>query len=189
MEVETYAAPGMPTNDSPEKAPSNVYQIRPKGLRTTSGGDLEMVRQVFGHELTPKEFKTWKSFLPTSYSLQRGQYMRYVYDRPPQETLDAIHNAKNMQVFNDIEIWTPEARYDDPAAVGVLRPLDPAQATKYFLIARWAESLASYSEIQRKVRWIRFVRCLRVALLMITTLIMTWAFIVLIGWFFSSILQ
>lgn len=111
--------------------------------------------RVFG-ELTGEELATWQRFLPTSHSMEDGDWVDYEFDVPPLAVLEEISTAKSMGIFHDIEIWTPEGQ-KDPMAVGVIH-MSPARLrdqARFFPIVRWGESLMPFEEIQAIVKKLR----------------------------------
>lgn len=131
-------------------------------------------------ELTDREHRTWRQYLPTSYRRER-----YSYDVPPEEVAVAIADASELQLFDRIEIWTPERAgikdrtrqfyyqvaqrtrrfkqrvaqtvHDmlesvaDPMAVGVITL---GGINHYYPIVRWGEALHSLSRVRATV-WAR----------------------------------
>lgn len=158
MEVETYAAPGRLAAPRGQRLERKIQRLTSSGLRSSGepNNHLDLLQQVFGPPLSRKQLRTWRTFLPKAYSLRQGEFRTYAHDEPPRSVVRQIDTAKSMSVFNDVEIWTPEGRYDDPTAVGVIWQSDITHL--YFPIVRWAESLVGYEKIVRKARLIRIVR-------------------------------
>lgn len=106
--------------------------------------------------MSKEEERTWRAFLPTAYQRGQGGWITgtaytgiygYNADTPPSEVLDLMDKVKPD--FTRLEIWTPElspsgpllqSPNPDPILVGI-------HGDRVFLLARWAESLASGPEI------------------------------------------
>ncbi len=122
---------------------------------------------VFYPRLSTYELAVWSGFLPTSHSKAGGGWADYDHDLIPRQVLEETRLADALNVFDDLEIWTP-GRFDrDPMIVGIVgqRPIDrnwlPALRgggsantgeAHFFGIARWGESLEPFETIERLVR-------------------------------------
>lgn len=110
------------------------------------------------------DFNVWAKFLPTRSSIKK-----YTYDSVPFDVLRHIFDAKSLQIFDKIEIWTPEGntasgriermttwgvdskKVVDPMAVGVITTRGDG-VRHYFSIARWGESLEPFEKIKAYVQ-------------------------------------
>lgn len=115
---------------------------------------------VFYEELIGKDLFVWAAFLPTFYSKVSGDWENYTFDVVPHEALEEIRTADSLELFDDLEIWTPQRRFEDPMVVGVLgrRRGNPSRdnlrvidGARFFAIARWGESLMPLEEIRGTV--------------------------------------
>ena len=103
----------------------------------------------------------WTNYLPTYYSKREGAWKNYHFDVIPHEVLEAIEIANGLPLFTDLEIWTAERnKYDDPIVVGVLGS-HPERSrlsgnARFFLIARWGESLRPFEDISQEVLRTKF---------------------------------
>jgi len=118
-------------------------------------------------ELTGDELEMWEKFLPTSYSIAD-----FAYDSIPDEALDELETAQEINCFDNIAIWTPEhndlkgrlrrratgvmSRINavlqdalDPLAVGIID--DQNGVRHFYAIVRWAESLEPVEVIKAYV--------------------------------------
>jgi hypothetical protein len=114
-------------------------------------------------EFTGEELSIWREFLPTRYMKSAagdpqmnalvafGSGSRdiagYTFDLIPIEALREMKKAKDMKVFSDIQIWTPEEISVDPMAVGVTN----IGGGRFYQIVRWGESLKPFEEIREEV--------------------------------------
>ena len=132
-----------------------------------TGEDRLFAANTLYPEMTGKQFRLWRSFLPTERSFEN-----YRFDTPPTEALEAIQTAKQLGCFDRIEIWTPEGndflgffmrRFEslqdkarefgdriDPMAVGIIRDINGQE--HYYQIVRWGEALKPLKKIKRHVR-------------------------------------
>lgn len=166
--------------------------------RRTSA-QLDSARMLYP-QLLGDELETWRRFLPTEASISR-----YTYDEVPDDALDAIKDAQEMQLFDRIEIWTPQgnrlsdrlrAHYGrvrdamsalsdglDPMAVGVI---DYNDESHYFPITRWGEALLSVDEVKKQLRKVNvlFFSLTMLPLLLVAAAVVASiaAGIVLFGW-------
>ena len=135
------------------------------------GEDKLFTAKALFPELTGKDYKLWRSFLPTIRDLDA-----YRYDNVPTEALEAIATAQRLNCFDRIEVWTPEGNSFlglvarklevardrlgelsskiDPMAVGIA--LDYNGREHYFQIVRWGESLLPLKEIRQHVRLVNW---------------------------------
>lgn len=133
--------------------------------------ELGLEASRFYPELTSFELEVWTLFHRTYYSKSKDEWKGYHFDRVPTSVLEEIRTADSLQVFDDIELWTPEwGKELDPMAVGVVghrlgrRDLthDLGQNTafnsnaRFFPIVRWGESLLPFTEIVNQVLRSRF---------------------------------
>lgn len=125
-------------------------------------------------ELSGKDLRAWRAFLPTVYGPEDRK--NFVYTDIPDEVLDYMVTARQTHCFERIEIWSPEGNNVagriaralesgaekvsaflesiDPMMVGVA--LDHAGREHYFQIVRWGESLLPMKSIRahaRKIKW------------------------------------
>lgn len=124
--------------------------------------------------LTGYELGITTLFVPTTYVQQ--QWKNYRFDTIPLPVLKTLEAVQSSKVFHTYEIWTPEVApvaQIDPILVGVIsdamqRGRDnwmggnsqawnwqdrygPNSMTQFFPIARWGESLVSFSEMEAQV--------------------------------------
>ena len=104
---------------------------------------------IIYHEITSKEMKIWRAFLPTKYPNPHVVHWKlFDFDTVPLSVMEEIDFAKKTGLFRSLEIWTPEKlKHSDPVVVGI------SNSGRTFLIARWGESLIPFEDIRKKVRW------------------------------------
>ncbi len=124
-------------------------------------------------EMTGLELAVWTLFLPTYYQRSVGGWQKYSFDRVPTSVLEEINFALSLEVFDDVELWTPEqpvrasVPVTDPLVVGVsghprsFRGVSTYDwgnnfayqhpQTRFFRITRWGESLQPFEDIKRQV--------------------------------------
>lgn len=183
IDQEAKARAGTSTTDlvlvnAPVEVPENIQKLTELGFTAQAKWRMKGAIQEWGAttlfpELTGDEFTQWRLFLPTSYR----ELEKYNYDVIPDEAIDAIHQAKQFDCFDRVEIWTDEANTArsvltrgliaeaeaakdravarrerwanwDPMAVGVLVNHDGVE--RYFAITRWGqEKLMSLKQVTR----------------------------------------
>jgi hypothetical protein len=132
-------------------------------------------------QMTAKEERVWRTFLPTTYTIftdgsarnPRGQDERliplssYTFDTPPVSVLEILKAEHDAKRFVRLDIWTPEViqwtpfdraqtiqvRQRDPILVGYV-----ASDPRPYLLARWGESLQDFRAIRRSLPWVRYKR-------------------------------
>lgn len=116
-------------------------------------GESDIEADKFYTELSGYELNILMSYLPRWYSRQEGDWKNYRFDVVPTEVLEEINFALSLQIFDDLEIWTPE-RINDPMAVGVVGRHGGSRSSgsaRFFRISRWGESLRTFKEIEEKI--------------------------------------
>lgn len=117
---------------------AQVNHIR---LRKTVARAAEFYPQWVGFRLT-----AWRSFLPTYYA--KADWGSYRFDVIPLRALKAIEAARSADLFDQMQIWTPEGRtlrerradsaaaymkfMTDPVCVGIVEE-------QVFPIVRWGQ--------------------------------------------------
>lgn len=135
--------------------------------------ELSVDASRFYPELTGFDLQVWTLFHRSYYEKSKGEWEGYHFDRVPTKVLEEISVATSLEVFDDLELWTPEGdRKDlDPMAVGVVghRLGDNDYTVKnnlglnaafnsnarFFPITRWGESLLPFDDIKRLVQLTR----------------------------------
>lgn len=126
---------------------------------------------VFYEELTGYELQAWSIFLATYYSRADKRWEEYQFDQVPIEVMEEIAFADRLEVFSDVEIWTPERartnnvlRMFDPVAVGVIGRRIPGrqefpdigknatniEGVRCFPVVKWGqERVLTFDEVER----------------------------------------
>jgi hypothetical protein len=154
-QTETYRRP-LVLESLPKDRRTNARRDELRANLGFQDASSEEIASLVYPELKGSELSVWSQFLEVFYSRNRSQWQNYVFDGIPVEALEEIETARQLGVFADLEIWTPErSNLSDPLAVGVLgahgehRRFDGN--ARFFMIARWGESLASYDEVFQNV--------------------------------------
>lgn len=172
------ASTSLALRSTPKEVPPHVAKLAELGFNTQVAWHNEGAAHEWGAttlypELTGREFKAWRLFLPTTYT----DLATYNHDVIPEEAVDAIHQATMFGCFERIEIWTDEAntarsvlqrgvaaereaiqaaaarqrermRNWDPMAVGILVGHDGRE--RPFAIVRWGkEKLMTLKQVER----------------------------------------
>ena len=159
ISIKNYRKTAIP--DTPEE-PSDEMRERSElceKLGLDSQADVVDTRdpKAFYPEITRSEHKFWGNFLPAVYSKARGNWKGYHCDVIPSEVLREIDTARNLKIFTDFEIWTPEQQFTDPVVVGVVGARTyfnnslPTGNARFFMISRWGNSLIPFEEIVKTV--------------------------------------
>lgn len=104
--------------------------------------------EKFYRKIPVGELRFWDKYLPTAYRKNNGDWANYRFDVMPKEVLEEINFADSLNIFDDIEIWSPERTPKDPIALGVVGR--PGNNT-FFFISRWAEALKPFEKIKEEV--------------------------------------
>lgn len=178
MEVETFRLPSAPVDgyEPRQKCQEGAAyrsliaaELGLKAQATMAASTLEDAA-MFYEQLNWHEYLIWTDFLLRAYSRVRGEWADYIHDVVPTEALEQISTAVSLQLFDDLEIWTPEG-HTDPVVVGTVgirqHAIDhngirrtsravkgsdetpPETKLPLFLVCRWGESLASLEEIRQ----------------------------------------
>lgn len=119
----------------------------------------------FYPELTGFELAIWTLFHRSYYSRNDDEWGGYHFDRVPTPVLEEISTAVSLDVFSDVELWTPGPKDLDPMVVGVVghrlgdrerewwigKNAAFRQNARFYPVVRWGESLLSFDEIKEQV--------------------------------------
>ena len=95
-------------------------------------------------EMTEEEYRVYGRVFPTKYC--KAGIKEYRFDCIPNEVLELWFDVKRENVFDELEIWTPEQLKVDPLLVGIVKKF----SLRPFLLARWGEALLGWEEIKKK---------------------------------------
>lgn len=153
MKVETYEAISIDEQQGDvinelvsEEALALVESLGLEGQKTLAhehqaGGETVTTRNPY-RRMTKEEQAVFSSIMPT-----RTKIEKYRDSAIPLRVLQVASHA--IDLFDDIEVWHPEAGKDDPVLVGLSKS-GQWGATELFLLARWGEELCSLDELRAK---------------------------------------
>jgi len=131
------------------KVQAQMVREEVTALRTNARRESSLNPAHFYPQITNIEMKIWKVWLPTRYvenpkSSNELNFKEYAFDRIPEEVLQEIECARALNLFNTLEVRTPEIKAQDPILIGWFDKVP-------YLISRWGESLRPFEEIKQLV--------------------------------------
>lgn len=119
----------------------------PDALRKDLCNELGFCAQLVNNDIIDKlyprmdelHYFTLRIFLPKTY--KENEWKNYKFDIIPIPILEEIQFVKQLQIFDKLEIWTPEKiQIPDPIVVGIKSEI-------IYIIGRWGESLLPFNDI------------------------------------------
>jgi len=163
MQVETFRKPEAPAqntdSDFVQKCRERDRLCKELGLKAQIGRSTSISDEAdkFYPRITGCQFEIWRLYLPTVYWRYHREngiqtWQNYAFDAIPTRALEEIQFADSLKVFEEMHIWTPEQQ-TDPIVVGLTNCTIRSGnwSARHYLIARWAESLKPFAEIEQEV--------------------------------------
>jgi hypothetical protein len=94
-------------------------------------------------ELLGEELDLWQRYLPSATDLKSVR--AWLYDNTPGVVVEELEKARNLDLFDRIEIWS---RAGDPMAVGI----KGGERTRYYSIARWGDAELTLEQVKKRLR-------------------------------------
>jgi hypothetical protein len=147
MEVETFEIEELTSDMTTEEDGTAMAMIDRLGLegqkKLCGGADQKSVCPY--RKLTKEEARVYKLLFPQDVGVKA-----YSDGRIPIRVMQVIEHARSLKMFDFIRVWCPEnADEPDPLLVGYVGEYDFSPKERYIL-ARWGECLAPFSELRRK---------------------------------------
>jgi hypothetical protein len=94
-------------------------------------------------ELRGEDLTVWQRYLPARREIECIPW--WLYESAPDPVIREIQRAKEMRLFERIEIWS---RTDDPMVVGIIGGYKP----RYFSIVRWGDAKLTLEQVRKRLR-------------------------------------
>lgn len=148
MKIETYECEELKNSEATTMAADAeaielIEKLGLEGQRTLANPET-LTRQPY-REMTALEAYVWRAVCPRTTPLQK-----YNLSPIPLRVLQVAAYARELGIYETLEVWHPRKVIDDPLLVGV--PKGETYSRKRHLIARWGETLVSFDELAQKAR-------------------------------------
>lgn len=148
MKIETYECEELKNSDATTMAADAeaIELIEKLGLegQQTLANPETLTRQPY-REMTAMELYVWRAVCPETTDVRQ-----YRHSPIPLRVLQVVAYARELGVYEKLEVWHPKKVVDDPLLVGV--PKGETYGRKRHLIARWGETLVPFEKLVEKAR-------------------------------------
>lgn len=148
MKVETYECEELKNSEATTMAADaeSIELITKLGLEGQMKlSDPETLTRQPYREMTALEAYVWRAACPQTTALQK-----YSLGPIPLRVLQVAAHARELGIYESLEVWHPRKVVDDPLLVGV--PKGETYSRKRHLIARWGETLVPFEQLIEKAR-------------------------------------
>ena len=141
--METYECEELKSSDATTMAADAesialIEQLGLEGQKSLTNQET-LTREPY-REMTALEFYIWRSVCPETTKLQS-----YSLSPIPLRVLQVAAYAKELGVYQRLEVWHPRKVVDDPLLVGLKHGNE--YTSKRDLIARWGETLIPFETL------------------------------------------
>lgn len=148
MKIETYECEELKNSEATTMAADAeaielIEKLGLEGQRKLANPET-LTRQPY-REMTALEAYVWRAVCPQTTPLQK-----YNLSPIPLRVLQVAAYARELGIYETLEVWHPHKVIDDPLLVGV--PNGETYSRKRHLIARWGETLVPFEELVVKAR-------------------------------------
>lgn len=148
MHIETYECEELKNSGATTMAADaeSIELIQKLGLegQQTLADPETCTRQPY-REMTALELYVWRTVCPETTDVRQ-----YRHSPIPLRVLQVIAYARELGIYEKLEVWHPKQVIDDPLLVGV--PKGEQYGRKRHLIARWGETLVPFEKLIEQAR-------------------------------------
>jgi len=132
-----------------ENSPEALELIQKLGLEgqkaMTSKTDTEIITRCPYRKMTIKEVRVYEHLYPSKIEIED-----YRDSMIPLRVLQIAAHAKELNIYQKIEIWCEKGKPTDPLLVGNLKA--GQYETHYHILARWGDTLESFDILYEKAK-------------------------------------
>jgi len=148
MQIETYECEELKNSDATTMAvdAEAIELINKLGLEgQKSLTNQETLTRDPYREMTKLEHFVWRTVCPESSLLST-----YKLSPIPLRILQVAAYARELGIFEELEVWHPKQVVDDPLLIGWKK--ENKYSSRRHLIARWGEHLMSFEEATERAK-------------------------------------
>ena len=148
IKVETYECEELKASEATTMAADAeaielIERLGLEGQRTLTNPETS-TREPY-REMTALEAYVWRAICP-----QTTRVEHYKLSPIPLRVLQVVAYARELGIYEALEVWHPRKVVDDPLLVGV--PKGERYSNKRHLIARWGETLVPFEQLVEKAK-------------------------------------